>query len=333
LDATREASAEKIQVSINAGFGELFSLGSGDAPAWSEVAECCADYACGEVPKGARILVTTIDVQKNRIYYVTRGWGSKASSWLVDFGCLFGETAEQEVWGDLATLITTPIAGHPIKLVLIDSGYRPGRVDEVPINRVHEFGRQFQRLVYLTKGSSTSMRTPLIRSDIEITMKGTAAKYGLKQLRLDTDHFKTLTFERIRWPHDAPGAWHLPRDISEDYCRQVVSETRIRSASGRVKWVRRGRENHYLDCEMQQSAAAHFLSVARIPVEARQQPKAPVTDEVEAGPEVAAPSTRPQPPSQRDKDPAEYHSLFRESRQPRNWVRDGGRPPGWWDRG
>jgi phage terminase large subunit GpA-like protein len=337
LDAVREASAEKIQVAINAGFGELFTIGSGDAPAWSEVAECRADYACGEVPSGARILVCTVDVQKNRIYYCVRGWGARAESWLIDFGVLFGETIEAPVWTDLASLIQTPICGRQIKLVLIDSGYRPGRVDELPINRIHEFGRQFPRLVYLTKGSSTAMRVPLVRSDIETTIKGTAAKYGLKQLRLDTDFFKSWTFERIRWAHDQAGAWHLPRNTSEDYMRQVVSEARIRHASGRVKWVRRGRENHYLDCEMQQAAAAHFLSVARIPVETqRPQPvKAPQPDDDVEGGELPAEAG---PPVRREIDPIDpdrLHSAFVEATRPQGgWIYGGVRPRGsWFNRG
>jgi hypothetical protein len=47
-------------------------------------------------------------------------------------------------------------------------------------------------------------------------LKGTAAKYGL--------HFAAArlrqveVFERVRWPDDQPGAWHLPHDVDEDYC-------------------------------------------------------------------------------------------------------------------
>jgi phage terminase large subunit GpA-like protein len=337
LDAVREASPEKIQVAINAGFAELYAIGGNDAPAWAEVAECRDEYATGEVPSGVRVLVCTIDVQQSRLYYVVRGWGARATSWLIDYGCLFGETIEVPIWADLATLITAPIGGHSIKLVLIDSGYRPGRVEELPVNRVHEFGRQFPRLVYLTKGSSSPMQTPLVKSDIEITIKGTPVKSGLKQLRLDTDHFKSTTFERIRWAHDQPGAWHLPHNVTEDYCRQVASESRVRSASGRVKWVRRSRENHYLDCEMQQMAAAHFMGVARIPVGQRPPPPRPPLpgQEPESGPEAGAAP----PPQHRDKDPNEYsshdHLRPQHQREGHNWVRDGGRfsGGGWWDRG
>jgi phage terminase large subunit GpA-like protein len=264
LDAVREASTEKIQVAINAGFGELFSIGGGDAPSWGEVSECRSEYKLGEIPKGVRVLICSCDIQKDRIYYVIRGWGERAASWLIDCGTLYGETIEQGIWTDLADLIQAPICGAPLRLVLIDGGYRPGGIDELPLNRVYDFARQFPRLVRVTKGSSTVMRTPLVTSNIEVTRHGTAAKTGLKLLRLDTDFFKSWLFERIRRPQGQPGAWHLPHDISEDFCRQVVSEARVRLASGRVKWVRRSRQNHFLDCESMNAAGAHLLNVARI---------------------------------------------------------------------
>jgi phage terminase large subunit GpA-like protein len=264
LAAVREGSQDKIQTAINAGFGELFSPGGGDAPQWAEVAAHRGEYAKGELPRGVAYLVMTIDVQTNRIFYVIRGWGARAASWLIDWGMLWGETIEEAVWTDLAELIATPICGRQLRLVLIDSGFRPGKVDELPLNRIYDFCRRFPRLVRPTKGSSTPMRVPLIRSAIEVTPKGTASKYGLNLLRLDSDFFKSWVFERVRWPDDQPGAWHLPHDVDEDYCRQIVSEAHVRLASGRTKWVRRSKENHYLDCEAMQAAASHLLNVVRI---------------------------------------------------------------------
>jgi phage terminase large subunit GpA-like protein len=265
LDAVREASAEKIQVATNAGFGELFSIGGGDAPSWNEVSECRSEYKLGEIPKGVRVLIASCDIQKDKIYYVIRGWGERAASWLIDCGTLHGETIEQEIWTDLADLIQTSVCGAPLRLVLVDGGYRPGKVEEMPLNMVYDFARQFPRLVRVTKGASTVMRTPLVASSIEVTTRhGAPAKAGLKQLRLDTDYFKSWLFERIRRPQGQPGAWHLPHDATEDYMRQVVSEARVRLASGRIKWVRRSRQNHFLDCESMNAAGAHLLNVARI---------------------------------------------------------------------
>src|SRR5262249_18623445 len=141
----------------------------------------------------------------------------------------------------------------------------PGKREELPLNRIYDFCRRFPRFVRPTKGSSIPMRVPLIKSRIEVTARGTAAKYGLELIRLDTDHWKSWVHERVRWPDDQPGAWHLPHDVDDDYCKQIVAEARIRLPSGRPQWVRRSRENHFLDCEAMQAAAQHMLNAARIP--------------------------------------------------------------------
>jgi phage terminase large subunit GpA-like protein len=264
LKAVRLADPERIRTAINAGFGELFAGGGGDAPEWAEVAEHRGEYGRGELPDGVIHMVLTVDVQINRLVYVIRGWGGRATSWLIDWGLLYGETVEPPVWNDLADLVQTPVCGLPLRLALIDSGFRPGKRIELPLNRVYEFCRRFPRLVRPTKGSSSSMRVPLIVSKIEVTPNGKTAKYGLDLLRLDTDHWKSWVHERVRWPVDQPGAWHLPHDVTDDYCAQIVSEARMRLPSGRVQWVQRARENHILDCEAMQAAASHLLNAQRI---------------------------------------------------------------------
>lgn len=46
---------------------------------------------------------------------------------------------------------------------------------------------------------------------------------------------------------------------------QLVSEARIKKPSGRPMWVRRSKDNHYLDCEAMAYAAGYLLNVQRIP--------------------------------------------------------------------
>jgi phage terminase large subunit GpA-like protein len=108
------------------------------------------------------------------------------------------------------------------------------------------------------------MRVPLVVSRHEVTTTGKANKYGLELVRLDTDHWKSWVHERVRWPGDQPGAWHLPHDIPDDYCMQIVSEARARTPSGKPKWVQRSRENHFLDCEAMQAAAGYLLNMQRM---------------------------------------------------------------------
>jgi phage terminase large subunit GpA-like protein len=251
--------------------GELYSPLGLNVAEWKTVADHRAPYRVGEVPDDAVYLALTVDVQKNRLPWVIRGHGARATSWLIDSGNLLGETVEELVWDELADLLQDPINGIPIRLCLIDSGFRPGKPITLPLNRIYEFCRRFPRQVRPTKGSSNPMRVPLVTSKIEVTTAGTKSKYGLELLRLDPDHFKSWVHERLEWPSDKPGAWHLYEGVSEDYCKQIVSEVRVVAPSGKAAWVQRSRENHFLDCEALQAAASWVMNMQRMTEDAAQR--------------------------------------------------------------
>lgn len=261
LTALRSNESAKIQTAINAEFGEVYVDGSGDVPAWEEIYERRGSYARLTVPEEARYLTCGVDVQKGRLVFVIRAWGARATSWLIHHGELWGETSKPEVWEDLAELLTEPIDGRLIKVAFVDSGFRPGKKEGVPVNRVYEFCRRFRKFVFPTKGSSVALVRPYVKSTIEVTQQGNAKKYGLELIRLDTDHWKRFVHERLRWPQDQPGAWHIHQDVTEDYCRQLVAEARIVLPSGKPQWVERARENHYLDAEAMSAAAGFMLNV------------------------------------------------------------------------
>lgn len=278
VEAVEIGDDAMIQTAVNAGFGECYSPGGGEVPEWEELKAKSArsSYARGEVPDGVRYLTLTADVQKQSIPYTIRGWGAKATSWLVDYGRLHGDTAEEEVWDALGDLISTPIDGVPIRLAFVDSGFRPGKSDTLPLNRVYEFCRRFLRRVRPTKGSSTPMRTPMMVSKIEVTRAGKASKFGLDLIRLDTDHWKSWVHERARWDENKAGSWHLPKNIDDDYCHQIVSEARLVDPLGKPEWVQRSKENHFLDCEAMQAAAGYMLNVQRIKPSEDTEDQAPV---------------------------------------------------------
>lgn len=287
IDAVRTGDRDKQQTAINAGFGELWAPGGGDAPEWTEVHRLKMPYKKGGVPDGVVALTAGIDVQKNRLIYVIRGWGARGTSWLIDFGELWGETNEPDVWTDLDDLLEQPIAGITIRLTMIDSGFRPNKKDGGPEHVVYEFCRRHQRNTRPSKGYDT-LKAPVVLSKIEVAPAGNAAKYGLELVRINADWCKTWVHERIRWPQDQPGAFHVPEDVSDDYCKQLVSEARMKKPSGGVQWIQRSRDNHYLDCEAMAYAAGYLLNVHRISEGAKPR-RAVETDEGEA----------PKPPPQR----------------------------------
>ena len=270
LTALASGETDKVQTAVNAGFGEVYTPGGGDIPELEEVARLKSPYPARTVPQEAVFLTAGIDVQKNRLPFVIRAWGPRATSWLVEYGDLWGETSQPDVWDDLADLLTQTYDGLPVRLAFIDSGYRPGKKFSVPEHRVYSFARRFPRFVFPTKGYRTQQR-PVVQSKIEVKANGQTAKYGMTLYRLDTDHWKSWVHERLRYPQDKPGAWHLHEETSDDYCSQIISEARTISPSGQPVWVTLSRENHFLDCESMAAAAAFQLNAHRLSPNARRR--------------------------------------------------------------
>ena len=263
VEAARSGDPQSLQTVVNAGLGELFFPRGGDAPEWTEVARLRLPYRFGTVPRSAHILTAGVDVQKNRLVYVIRAWGRRQESWLVEHGEIFGDTIDDATWYGLEDCLKREFDGLTVRRALIDSGFRPGKPDAVPENKVYSFCRQFRRTCMAAKGFATRQR-PIDVGHIEVGPNGQRAGYSLELARVDSDFFKTYVHERIRWAEDQPGAWHISQDATDDYCRQIVSEARARRISGAHTWVRNSRENHYLDAEALAAAAAHLVGVQRI---------------------------------------------------------------------
>lgn len=273
LTAVRSGNPDKIQGEINTGMGELYRI-SGEAPKPEVVEACRLPYAMRTVPRGVQTLALTVDVQKDRLYCVVRGWGARLESWLILATALFGETDQDAVWDDLARLLEDDHAGHAIALCLIDYGYRPGDKERRPTHAVADFCRRFGfRRARPVRGRA-ELKAPIGTFKVDVDGRGQKKSFGVTGHELDTDHFKSWVYARMKWPAGAPGAWHLPTDIDEEYCRQVVAESRIALPSGRGRWKTHG-PNHFLDCEMMQAAAAELLQVHTLQPLPDIEPEAP----------------------------------------------------------
>lgn len=250
-------SPQTLQTWVNTSLGETW-VERGDAPSWEAVGALRQDYESGEVPDGALALVAGVDVQNNRLVYVVRAFGRALSSWLIEHGELYGETDRPDVWQRLADLLDTRFGDdRPIRMMAIDSGFRA--------EMVYEFVRRHPaaRAVKGRDGQSAPVRA----ATIDVTTRGRTVRRGLQLWHVDSSYFKSWVHGRLEWAVDQPGAWLLPRDASDDYCRQIVAESRIALPSGRVVWKRHDRENHYLDAEAYAAACAHMLQIHRVKAE------------------------------------------------------------------
>lgn len=264
LTALASGDHDRIQTAMNASFGECYAMtASGDVPEWQEVMERRSTLATGAIPEGAVRLVAGVDVQKFSLYYVIRAFGARGTSWLVSYGQLYGPTDQDDVWDALTDVLLTPIEGWHIERAGIDSGFRPNKREGGEEHKVYEYCRRMSWLCYPTKGRDVQ-NPPYRSSRIEVKQDGKTAKYSINLIWLSSDFFKSLIMSRLRTPVDKPGALLIPADVTEDYARQITSEARI-VVEGKPQWVRRSRDNHYLDCEAIAAAMGYSFNVQRIP--------------------------------------------------------------------
>jgi len=251
-----------IQTALNAYCGELYKM-RGDSPGWQGVWECRADYTA--TPFDVQLVTCGVDVQKDKLYYVIRGWAyPNATSWLLAFGEIIGETKFDDVWLKLRAVVQREYRGRMVDYTLVDSGYRPGDRFERPENQIYAFCRRTPKC-FPSKGRDR-MDRPYKASKPDARSSGKTARGGLKLWWINTHHWKAWLYARIAWPSEDPGGWHVPHDVTEDYCKQVSNEELVHLPSGRLVWQRTGtRENHFLDCEVLAAVAAHVLNVQLLP--------------------------------------------------------------------
>jgi phage terminase large subunit GpA-like protein len=266
LRAVQSGDEERIRVVINTGFGELYAF-RGEAPPIAAVRACTGAYQTGQVPSAVQALTCGIDLQKLRVLYAVRGWSYAMESWLIDYGEIWGDTAEPAVWAELAELLekrwgaTGEGKGLRILRMGIDSGFRPGDKWKRPDNLIYDFCMRFRRAVP-TKGHDRQNK-PLQSSLIDVTLRGQVHKKGLQLWHLDSDYFKSWVHGRLLWPPDQAGRFWVPQDVTDDYCMQLTAETRVAKPSGAAVWVKVRGENHFLDCEAINVAMAQSLGFHR----------------------------------------------------------------------
>ena len=217
-----------------------------------------------------------------------RGWGANYESWLIEHGELWGDTAFDFVWGTLAELLQKSWGDWRIARMFVDSGFKPESTRGSD-NQIYDFCRRFRAVAFPTKGHDRQDK-PLKASMIDVSHRGRTIKNGVQLWHLDSDYFKSWVHSRVRWPAGESGAWHLHRDTTDDYCQQVVAEQRLLMATGRITWIKTAVDNHYLDCEALNAAAAHSLSIHTL---------RPIQVKKECEKEEPQQEAKPNPPPQR----------------------------------
>ena len=278
LEAYASGEHESMRAVINTRFGELFKS-PGDAPAAEAVKALRYGYKTGDLPAGVRGITCGVDVQKSSLYFAVIGWGYGSEAWLLREGQLFGETDQLPVWSDLVDLLEMfwGDARLAVRGMLVDSGYRP--------DAVYNFCLRYPGRCLASKGHDT-LPVPVKQSDAE-------PKRGIKLMHIHTFYFKDFVHTRLRTPLGERGAFNLPIDCTDDFCEQLVAESKLTKPNGSVVWIHnRNIPNHYFDATVLASAAAYMLNLLNVPKPAA-KPE-PVEGEMDkAAPPPPPPTVRP----------------------------------------
>ena len=263
--AYKTRNQDEIQAVLNTGFGETFKL-SGQRPKWESVWRLRTAYTEEEIAEQVQFVTVGVDVQRESLYYAVRAWSWGMQSWLVPdgWGQIMGNTNHPDVWLRLSNEVLDVVyCGRAVDYAFIDSGFIVGKTWDRPEGLIKQFCRQ-RSDAYACKGMRT-MSKPVSPSKDNVTVNGRVVKGVVPVQLINTDHFKSRLYERLAWPQDERGAWLVSMDVTEDYCRQVDNEELRVNSSGVRSWKTTGNdENHLMDCEVLNLAAAWVGGVHRL---------------------------------------------------------------------
>ena len=217
------------------------------------------NYERGVVPKEARMLTAAVDVQKDHFWWSVRAWGENMTSWLVDYG---GGPGICETWTQIEEMLDREFKQeetgetYRVYFALIDSGYRT--------EEVYEFCAEHPGLTAPSKGlDETSSKGIPYRVGTIDKMKYT----DLKLILLDTEFYKDMIYGRLNRETGARGSFNVFSGLPRQYADQLCSEHKVTEydRKGRAKQfykpIMDGIDNHMLDCEVGNFAAAEIAGV------------------------------------------------------------------------
>ena len=251
VTAYRSKDQETIKAALNTYLGETYKI-KGEGHDWQELQKLIGEYGDGAVPDGVQVITLGADVQSLGIYYTVRGWGYNQESWKIESGYIPGETEFKPVWDIFSQVIDKDYGGHRIRRAFIDSGYNT--------SQVYLFTRRFPNLTFAVKGQDF-MAKPLTMSKVDLSLHGKILKGGIKLFHVDTDYFKTWLYSRFKWDLTQPGGFHLDKNTTEDYLKQISAEQSVVADNGKKSWIQIRGDNHFLDAETYAAAAGHSLQV------------------------------------------------------------------------
>jgi phage terminase large subunit GpA-like protein len=231
-------------------------------------------------------------VQKDRIEYTIMEWGAGEEAWAIEHVILPGQTANPEVWEDLADAwddLDIDAAG-------IDSGYNTSQVKKFCSTR---------KWCFATKGVAGQGRA--IVEDVSVRVKRLRKRrdHSVPIEPIGVDNAKAMIYARLKLTTTGgPGFIHFPNTqaFDDEYFEQVTAErlvTKIRGTRPYHEWVQIRPRNEALDCLVGNLAVLRLgVNLAKLDQETPKARTQNATQNATPQPDPIAAPPAPKPPQQ-----------------------------------
>ena len=226
------------------------------------------------LPDWTKILTAGVDVQETSFYFSIRAWGDYLTSQNVYHGQVRSfQDIEDIMWRYYQKEDGDEML---VDLCLIDSGDQTDAVYDFCVGR--------EDWCLPVKGSSKDMISNFKISRINRT---DSRAYGGQLVIVDSGKYKDSIAARMH-RQNGTGSWMVYKGCDTEYAQQVTSEHKIKVKRGGrsvERWVLKMShgDNHYLDTEVYNFAAADMMGVRRLHLQ----------EQEEAVPEARQPKTQP----------------------------------------
>lgn len=245
------------------------------------------NYMQGAIPEGTEKITCAIDIGWYVCWCSVWAWRADTQGFCIDYQS-FTVPREEEIKTKaiLAAL-------HTFNADVINQGWEDGRVHDMCFidaqfesEAVWQFIRDISdaRRYMGVQGVGTSDRNRWVAAP-EGAKKGNnwwvnTQKNGMRMAHIHSDFWKESIQSGITTPAGSPGSLSVYKASDTDhleFAKQIAAEQKEVSfgpgGKERVRWIRKGRKNHYFDTAYLSRAAADMIGVRLIPREKREKPQ------------------------------------------------------------
>lgn len=207
------------------------------------------------VPSWAKLLTAGVDVQKNSFYWSIRAWGDYLTSQNIAHGQVLS-------FDDIDNVMNAQYMnenGEPmiVNLCLIDSG------DQTDM--VYDFCATHSDYALPVKGASHAQLSSYKLSKVN---RPDSKAMGITLVLVDGGAYKDMISGRMQRPNGR-GSWMVYKGCDMEYATQVTAEHKVNVKQGNTTkqvWQTKTNhaDNHYLDTEVYNAAAADILGVRQL---------------------------------------------------------------------